>query len=199
MSGEQTDHAGRLAGFLHKTWARNIIGLLVLGLIVGTLFLVDRAISDDSTGALDGKHPQVGKPAPLFALKDADGKIRRLDDYRGRVVWVNFWATTCGPCREELPAIQRVASEVGDQRLVVLEVNQRESRRRAQSYLKQIGVDLTVLFDTDGDVSQQYRLQGLPYNFFIDEEGILRSFKPGFLSEDEMWRRLSEVGIQPAG
>jgi hypothetical protein len=60
-------------------------------------------------------------------------------------------------------------------------------------------VDLLVLFDRDGDVSQQYRLQGLPYNFFIDQQGVLRSFKPGFLSEEEMRRRLGGLGIHPGG
>jgi thiol-disulfide isomerase/thioredoxin len=184
---------------LSRTWIRNVAGLLVLAGIVGTLFALDRALSDSSTGALDGRHPEVGELAPNFALKDADGDLHRLDDYRGRAVWINFWATTCGPCREELPAIQTVADAVPDDELIVLEVNQRETTNRALDYLAAINVDLLVLFDRDGDVSQQYRLQGLPYNFFIDQQGVLRSFKPGFLSEEEMRRRLGGLGIHPGG
>src|ERR1700675_2730290 len=94
----------RVAELLQRTWVRNLVGLCVLGAIVGTLFAVDRALSDNGTGPLDSNHPVVGKAAPLFALRDTKGTVRRIDDYRGRVVWVNFWATTCGPCREELPA-----------------------------------------------------------------------------------------------
>lgn len=180
---------------LQRTWARNIAGLCVLGAIVGLLFAVDRAMGDSTTGPLDSRHPEVGETAPLFALKDGNGTLRRLDDYRGRAVWINFWATTCGPCREELPSIDEVAGEFADDELVVLAVNQQESARRAESYLDEIGVALPVLYDSDGDVSEQYRLLGLPYNFFIDEDGVLRSFKPGFLSEEEMRRRLSELGL----
>ena len=198
-SAERATRWRRIAEQLQRTWVRNIAGLCVLGAIVGTLFAVDRVLSDNSTGPLDSRHPEVGKAAPLFALKDTNGTLRRLDDYRGRVVWLNFWATTCGPCREELPSIQKVAAEVGDDRLVVLEINQRESNGNAKDYFEEIGVDLPILFDRDGDVSQQYRLQGLPYNFFIDEEGILRSFKPGLLSEDEMRSRLEALGITPLG
>ncbi len=192
---ERGNRLRRLAAPLQRTWVRNVVGLCVLGAIVGTLFAVDHVLSDSSAGPLDDNHPEVGRAAPLFALKDTGGTLRRLDDYRGRVVWINFWATTCGPCREELPLIQRVADEIGDDRLVVLEVNQRESNGNAKDYFNEIGVDLPILFDRDGDVSQQYRLQGLPYNFFIDEEGVLRSFKPGYLSEEDMRTRLAELGL----
>ncbi len=190
----------RTRAVLERTWLRHVAGLLVLAAIIGTLVVVNRALSDSDTGPLDGRHPQVGEPAPLFALKDADGALRRLDDYRGRVVWINFWASTCGPCRRELPEIQRLADQVGQQRLVVLAVNKQESASRAKAYWKEIGVHLPILFDFDGDVSQQYRLQGLPYNFFIDEQGTLRAFKPGFLNPEEMRARLAELGLMvPAG
>jgi len=178
---------------------RNVAGLCLLAAIVGALFAVDQLLSDGSTGPLDGSHPEVGTAAPLFALQDSDGALRRLDDYRGRVVWINFWATTCGPCREELPSIQKIADEYSDGELTVLAVNQQESSRRAKAYFKEIAVELPILLDEDGDVSQQYRLQGLPYNFFIDRDGILRSFKPGFLSEEEMRERLAELGVTAPG
>jgi predicted Kef-type K+ transport protein len=83
--------------------------------------------------------------------------------------------------------------------LTVLAVNQQESSRRAKAYFKEIAVELSILLDEDGDVSQQYRLQGLPYNFFIDRDGMLRSFKPGFLSEEEMRERLAELGVTGPG
>src|SRR3990170_3058127 len=110
----------RLRSVVQRTWARNVAGLFVLGAIVCTLVAVNHVLNDSSTGPLDDRHPQVGEAAPLFALKDSNGALRRLDDYRGRVVWINFWATTCGPCRRELPEIQRLADEIGQQRLVVL-------------------------------------------------------------------------------
>jgi thiol-disulfide isomerase/thioredoxin len=176
-----------------------VAGLLVLGAIVGALVGIDRLLGEGDLGPLDGRRPEVGEPAPLFALRDAGGVVRRLDGYRGRAVWLNFWATTCGPCRRELPDIQRLADEVGDERLAVLAVNQQESADRATGFFDEIGVDLPILLDSSGEVSRQYRLQGLPYNFFIDRDGVLRSFKAGFLTEDEMRERLAEVGLATAG
>jgi peroxiredoxin len=200
MSNEAERSSGwqRARLLLQRTWVRNIVGLFVLAAIVGTLLVVNRALGDNGTGPLDSRHPEVGKAAPLFVLKDSDGTLRRLDDYRGRVVWINFWATTCGPCRRELPEIQRLADQIGRQRLVVLAVNQQESVSRAEAYWKEIGLHLPILFDSNGEVSQQYRLQGLPYNFFVDEQGVLRAFKPGFLSPSEMQDNLAALGVLSA-
>ena len=197
MSGQQQRSSGwrRLGSVLQRTWARNVAGLFVLGAIVGTLVAVNHVLSDSSTGPLDDRRPQVGEAAPLFALKDTDGTLRRLDGYRGRVVWINFWASTCGPCRRELPEIQRLAGEFGEERLVVLAVNQQESVSRAKDYWNEIDVHLPILFDSDGEVSRQYRLQGLPYNFFVDEKGVLRAFKPGFLTGEEMRSNLAALGV----
>jgi cytochrome oxidase Cu insertion factor (SCO1/SenC/PrrC family) len=106
----------RLGSVLQRTWARNVAGLFVLGAIVGTLVAVNHVLSDSSTGPLDDRHPQVGEAAPLFALKDSEGALRRLDDYRGRVVWINFWATTCGPLPARAAEISP-AAEFGEGRL----------------------------------------------------------------------------------
>lgn len=180
-----------------RTWVRNLLGVGVLALIVVTLLAIDTLLGDDGLGPLDSRRPNVGEPAPVFALEDGDGNDRRLDDFLGKAVWLNFWATTCGPCREELPSIEKVEQEFSPDELQVLAINQQESPGRAEDYLQDIGVELTVLFDRDGDVSQQYRLQGLPYNFLVDRDGVLRSFKPGFLTEEEMRSRLLDLGLRP--
>jgi peroxiredoxin len=187
----------------------------VLAAILGGLLLFDRLSDDGSrvqeppdtagglvvappgTGPLDDRAPRVGSPAPDFALADVDGEIVRLSDFRGQPVWVNFWATWCGPCRRELPDIQRLADEFQDQGLVVIEINFMESKQQALGFWDELDLELPILFDTAGDVFDQYRLRGLPDNAFVDRDGTLVEFRQGFLTEDEMRAILAEkLGLE---
>ena len=173
---------------------RTLAGLLVLAAIVGGLVAIDRLRGSD-IGTQDDRAPKIGELAPQFALRDTDGEVRELSDYRGQVVWINFWATWCGPCRRELPDIQRVAAEFGDDDLVVLAVNEEESAGQALAFWEEVGLDLPLLLDSDGAVGRQYRLFGLPNNFFIDRAGVLRGFQLGFLTESQMRDQLADVGL----
>ncbi len=203
-----------------RRWAgrpllRNLLGFAVLGAIVGGLVAFDRLSGDDDgrvvpftgsfagvptaeagLGPLDGRAPRVGRPAPEFALRDTDGRMRTLADYRGRAVWINFWATWCVPCRRELPDIQRLSDEFAGEGLVVLAVNFLASSDRAKAFWDDLGLNLPVLLDRSGDVAEQYRLRGFPDSFFIDRDGVLRALQIGFLTEDEMRGKLAEVGIR---
>ena len=191
------------------SWTRTAFGLAVLAAIMGGLLAVDRLGDDSATvlldsgveielGAQDGSSPDVGDAAPEFALLDPDGNVHQLSDFRGQVVWVNFWATWCGPCRRELPDIQQLANEFEDQGLVVLAVNQRQSGEIANDFWEELDLDLPILLDSNGDVTEQYRLRGLPNNFFIDADGVLRGGGLGFLTEEQMRELLAEAGLESA-
>lgn len=191
--GAVTSFAQRFFGV---TPIRLVIGLAVLGGILGILILLDRDGGDASAlGALDSRPPEVGKPAPQFALRGPDGQVVQLSDFDGQVVWINFWATWCGPCRRELPDIQQLAAEFEDDGLVVLTLNQGESGRRATDFWEELDLDLAILMDSDEEVAEQYRLIGLPNNYFIDRDGILRAFQHGFLTEGQMREKLAAAGI----
>ena len=174
---------------------RTIAGLLVLAALLGGLVAYDRLRGSSDVGPIDGRSPEVGEQAPQFALRDADGNARTLSDYEGRVVWLNFWATWCGPCRRELPDIQALAREFESEGLVVLTINFEESVGTALPFWEELELDVPILFDSDGEVAKQYRLRGFPDNFFIDRDGVLRSFELGFLTEEQMRERLAELGL----
>ena len=176
-------------------WLQTAAGLLVAVAIVGGLVAFDRLGGDDAVGPLDDRRPKVGEPAPQFALRDPEGNVHRLDDFRGKVVWVNFWATWCGPCRRELPAMQRLANEFQDQGLVILAIDFQESSGVALDFWEELELELPMLLDSDGAVYEQYRLFGLPDHFFIDRDGVIRSLEMGDLTEDEMRERLAELGL----
>ena len=197
---DETTSRGAVASFAQRffgvTPIRLLIGLAVLGGILGGLVLLDRDGDGASAlGALDNQAPRVGEPAPQFALRSPDGQVVRLSDLDGQVVWINFWASWCGPCRRELPDIEELAAEFKDDGLIVLTLNQGESGKTATDFWEELGLDLTILLDSDEEVSDQYKLIGLPNNYFIDGNGILRAFQHGFLTEGQMREKLAAAGI----
>jgi len=146
-------------------------------------------------GALDGRDPVVGSPAPDFALRNADGEVVRLSDLRGKVVFVNFWATWCRPCKEELPDIEKLYEEKRDQGLEVVAVNYQDDPDDARAFFADLGLDVPMLLDRNGSVYDQYLLQGLPDSFFIDRAGNLAALHYGFMSEEKMRQRLEQAGL----
>lgn len=112
-------------------------------------------------------------PAPDFTLQDMDGELHRLSDLRGRVVMVNFWATWCPPCREEMPSMEAIYQELSDEGFQVLAVNQWESPDQVFPYMGQLDVwpSFPILFDRDSSVADAYRVKGLPTTVLIDKQG----------------------------
>ncbi len=151
--------------------------------------------SETGIGPLDSRRPLKGEPAPDFALRDLGGNVVKLSDLRGKVVWLNFWATWCAPCKKELPDIQKLYDEMREDGLVVLAINKEESAEDAGSFMRSRDLSLPVLLDSDGAVYGQYRLQGLPDSFFIDREGNIAAIYFGFLNEKKMRERLAEAGL----
>jgi peroxiredoxin len=151
--------------------------------------------ADAGTGPLDSNVPVKGQPAPDFALRDASGKLVKLSDFRGKVVFVNFWASWCVPCRKEMPDIQSVYDEKKSQGLEVLAVNWEDSADTASGFLASRNLTLPLLLDRAGRIYDQYKLQGLPDSFFIDREGNLAALQYGPLTRDKMIERLKTAGL----
>jgi thiol-disulfide isomerase/thioredoxin len=141
----------------------------------------------------------IGQPAPDFALCDDTGAfVRRVSDMKGEVVWLNFWATWCVPCKKELPDIQALYDEMQDDGLEVLIVNYRESSEEALEFLPPLGISMPVVLDEAGTVYDEYRLAGLPDSFFIDREGVLAAVYYGFVNEEIARERLAMAGLESA-
>lgn len=115
-------------------------------------------------------------PAPDFSLQDMDETVYRLNDFRGKVVMINFWATWCPPCRREMPSMERVYQQLKDNDFVVLAINQMEDPDHVFAYTGQLDVDPTfpLLFDSDSSVSQAFQVKGLPTTYLIDKQGTIR-------------------------
>lgn len=152
--------------------------------------LLASALFLSACSALAGPQPVVGSPAPDFALPALDGEQVRLSDLRGQRVLLNFWATWCGPCRQEMPAIQARYNH-GD--FAVLAVDFGETRQQVQNFVNEIGVDLPVVLDADGSVQELYRVRGYPTTFFIDTKGVIRLFHIGEMTAEDIDSYLQQM------
>ena len=128
-----------------------------------------------------------GQPAPDFELQDLDGRPVRLSDFRGRVVFLNFWASWCLPCRAEMPEIRRLVEE-GPDDVVVLGVNTSDQAAPAKikDFMARNGYRWPVVYDQGSRVGRLYRIVYLPTSFFIDPEGVIRARYIGPMELDRM-------------
>ena len=139
-----------------------------------------------------------------FSLADFRDKAHSLADYRGKVVLLNFWATWCPPCRREMPALERLYQQLGEDGLVVLAINQWEDPDHVFAYTGELNVFPTfpILFDPDSRVAEDFGVKGLPTSFLLDQEGRLRYRAIGGRAFDhpEVERTIRALlGASPAG
>ena len=126
---------------------------------------------------------EVGGPAPDFALLDLQGNPRSLEDYRGSVLLLNIWATWCTPCKEEMPSMQRLFDEIGDEDFRILAVSidrappdddpQNPLGGKLQAFADSLGLTFTILHDPSGEISTTYQAAGVPESYILDREGRL--------------------------
>jgi cytochrome c biogenesis protein CcmG, thiol:disulfide interchange protein DsbE len=116
--------------------------------------------------------------APAFTLTTLDGKLVSSNDFHGKIVLVNFWATWCPPCRSEMPEIE-AAYQAHRNNFVVLGINQAESSNAAKQFADEFHLTFPILLDSNGSVGQLFQVQALPTSFFIDPKGIIRAANLG--------------------
>ncbi|OGT25367.1 MAG: hypothetical protein A2Z17_04700 [Gammaproteobacteria bacterium RBG_16_66_13] len=151
------------------------------------------------TAAATGPAPKVGSPAPDFTVKLLDGQTVELADYQGEVVWINFWATWCPPCRAEMPDIQEVFETYRDQGLRVIALSIGEQRSDVQGYVDRTGLGFDIGLDSDTAIAARYRVVGIPTHYFVDRDGTLREIRIGALNKKGMEERVRKLleGVAP--
>lgn len=137
---------------------------------------------------------QVGQQAPeltgttdagaAFQLADLDGKPIRLADLRGRLVWLNFWASWCPPCQAETPTLRDMDRAYRDRGLSLIAVQVQQTVEEGQSYAAKYGLDYVIGADVSAAIFRTYHVFALPTQFFIDPDGVIRSVVNGPLEAD---------------
>lgn len=136
---------------------------------------------------------KIGDPAPDFNLQFADGNKARLSDYKGRPVIMNFWATWCPPCREEMPGFVNVYNRYKADNVLVIGVNAQETAAEAADFARSYQMTFPVALDGRGELMQLYNVRGLPTTVFIDKEGRIAGMWSGLLPEAELEVSLAEL------
>ncbi|MDP9271864.1 MAG: TlpA family protein disulfide reductase [Chloroflexota bacterium] len=172
-----------------------VAGIAVLGIGLGVLAFVP-LLQGGGTGT---EGSLVGRPAPAISAIDLNGRRRTLSDGRGRLVWVNFWATSCEPCRTEMPAMERLAEAYGD-RLLILGVDWGEERGPVQDFVRRYAIGYPILLDPTLDNYYRWATrEGLPRHYFVDASGDVVREVIGSLDPASMATILTELLGPPSG
>ena len=147
----------------------SIITTLLLASIITTA-----VIADDARG-----------PAPNFSLQNRQGQSVSLQELKGEVVMINFWASWCAPCREEMPLLNTMYEKYKPLGFTLLGVNVEEDSEPAKALLKEIAVNFPILFDNKNEVSKMYNLVAMPSSVFVDRNGNIRYVHAGYKAGDE--------------
>lgn len=171
---------------LRRTDDRRVTRPALLALIGALLWAHPVTLSAQSQGKINYKvvpnlepMKEVG-PTPDFSVPSLDGKKISLKDFRGKVVFLNFWATWCVPCREEMPAMEKLYQEFKDKNFVVLAINVKDRKTEALKFVKELKLTYPIAFDPEGEVGLLYGAWGLPTTYLIGPkgEGLARAWGP---------------------
>lgn len=161
-----------------QEWLKALIATFIFGVIWLT-FSREPQQSDPANLTVA---PAPGHLAPDFTLATLDGGEIQLSQLRGKPVVINFWATWCGPCRQETPQFQSFYERFSDD-VILLGINQREGLDQINAFVEEFGMTYPVLLDQDGTVYDDYQVFGLPTTWFVNPDGVLVSVAPGGITE----------------
>jgi peroxiredoxin len=136
---------------------------------------------------------KVNKQAPDFTVKLLNGEPFTLSEHRGKGVLINFWATTCKPCLNEMPAIQSKYDKYKDQGLEVIGVNTGENEVSVSTYVNRLGVNFPIGLDREFEVTELYKTGQLPRSIFVDPDGVVRGIHLGEMSPDMIEEYISKI------
>ncbi len=177
-----------------------MIGCLSAGLIIGLAigFFVSQAVkpSTDLISDLRSSLPSKGMQLADFELKDLGGQAVHLSQFKGHPIVVNFWASWCTPCKNEMPLLQSMHENQGDD-LIVIGVNEQETPAIMKAFIDENHLTFVFLSDETGDVGGQYHVRALPTTFFLDADGVLQAQHIGQLNAQQLNGYLEKIGVSP--
>ncbi len=155
--------------------------LMTMGVVLSiplSLFLARISAANPEDKSLESLYVSAGiqrvsppVEAPDFTLNNLEGSEVSLKDFEGKVVFLNFWATWCGPCREEMPSMEGLWQRFKEEDFVILAVDLRESRGEVVSFMKEYGLTFPVLLDSKGEVGSMFGVRAIPTTYLLDSEG----------------------------
>ncbi len=176
-----------------------LIVLIILLVILGESLRHDDHEGDSNVEivnpfASQAEKPKTGSPVPTFSLPSTSGNQIGIEQFKGKAVLVNFWATWCAPCLVEMPLLQTVSERHKDE-LIILAINSEESMDSVKPFLEKNHLTFPILMDEEGKVANMFGIYGYPVSFFVDKQGIIRSLHYGQLNKTLLTQNLLTIGI----
>lgn len=184
------------------------LGGLLIGLAVGVVVLFglpevpvqETVVTPAESEQAGDVTPQVGLAvgdlAPDFSLQDLSGNLVSLSDYRGQVVLLNFWATWCFPCREEMPIFQSYFTSYQSQDFVVLGIDFDEPEETVRQFTQELGIHFPILLDPGGEVQALFNIRGYPSSVFIHPDGTIAILHIGIMDDSQLESYLTQLGLE---
>jgi len=165
------------------------VAAAVLLLIMMTVAIVQAMEQEEKPDNLPGL--KIGGKAPDFALKNVAGETVKLSDFQGKKVLLNFWATWCPPCKEEMPDMEKFYQSAGED-VVILAVNI-DPQYNVSKFISEMGLTFPILLDEKDEVNSLYQVLTIPTTYFIDEEGIIRHKYISAMTEEIMKQYVEDM------
>ncbi|MCM3236865.1 thiol-disulfide oxidoreductase ResA [Heyndrickxia oleronia] len=162
--------------------------IILVVLIAAVSYALYNNLTKDSRKAL-----RVGDKAPDFVLQDMNGQKHRLSDYKGKGVFLNFWGTWCGPCKEEMPYMVDLYKEYKQQGVEILAANVGESNFLINKFIKSYDLNFPVLVDKSKDVQNAYGIDPIPTSFFIDSSGTIKKIVETTMSKEDIQNLMESI------
>lgn len=178
------------------TPSRVFLGIGLLALALGLVLVVPTILAGDRSSNVEGRQvgPNVGDLAPDFELKDATtGQPVSLLSLRGKPVWLNFWASWCQGCKDEMPIIESVYQKYRPSGIQVVGIDVQESPETVLGFISSNGFNWTFLLDNDGKTTDRFFVNGLPYHVFIGPDGVIKAIHPGVLDQAGMETYIQQI------
>lgn len=184
---------------IRNTVLASIFLALALTMLPATSQAADRETNHSSHGASQPARndpPTVGVPAIDFDLKTLDGQPIRLETFRGKPLMINFFASWCDPCREEMPLLNALAAKASSNGYSMQGIAVQDSRASVTQYAKEAGIIFPIALDLNSKVQRAYRIFGPPATFFIDAQGVLRDIVLGPITPERAREALEKAGVR---
>jgi len=170
-------------------------------LILGLMVVLGIGLANRSPVTGRSGVTRIGKPAPPMAFTTFNGQRFDLQELQGKPVVINFWASWCGPCRQEATVLERLWQTYGDSDVVFVGVDIQDSEKDARAFISEFGVSYPNGMDADGRISIDYGVIGIPVTFLVDRDGVVARRWVGGVRQSQITPWLDELvaGIAPSG